>query len=87
MLECNDALVWQALYDKGVEIARDVDVEPAMPRQYGRLRNRPNAPGDTPLWYWKANMFLPFADHMLVELSDRLLQANGRFEGTALVAK
>ena len=36
--ECNDALVWQALYDKAVEIARDVDVEPAMPRQNGRQR-------------------------------------------------
>jgi len=32
-------------------------------------------------------MFLPFVDHMLVELSDQPLQANGRFKAQHLMPR
>ena len=78
-------MVWQALYDKAVMIARDVGIEPSMPRQYGRQRNRPNAPAATPFQFWKTNMYLPFVDHLLVELDARLLQGHGRFKAQYLL--
>ncbi|WAR08074.1 P52K-like protein, partial [Mya arenaria] len=73
--ERNDDEVWNSLFQKAVDIASDVDVIPA--RRYGRQQNRPNAPGNTSE-FWKRNMYLPFVDHLLVELETRLMQDHGR---------
>ncbi|XP_053398293.1 zinc finger MYM-type protein 1-like [Mercenaria mercenaria] len=75
---CED--VWDTLYDKAVMIAADVGVEPSMARNVGRQQNRANAPAQTISAFWKVNMYLPFLDHMLTELNDRLMQANDRFK-------
>lgn len=76
--ERNDPLVWQALFEKAVEMTSSVDVEPTFPRT-GRQQNRPNAPAATAFDYWRVNMYLPFADHLLAELQQRLLQGNERY--------
>ncbi|WAR26121.1 LOW QUALITY PROTEIN: P52K-like protein [Mya arenaria] len=76
--ERNDDEVWISLFQKAVDIAGDVNVIPAAPRRYGRQQNRPNAPGNTSE-FWKRNMYLPFVDHLLVELEKRLMQGHGRF--------
>ncbi|WAR26177.1 LOW QUALITY PROTEIN: P52K-like protein [Mya arenaria] len=76
--ERNDDEVWISLFQKAVDIAGDVNVIPAAPRRYGRQQNRPNAPGNTSE-FWKRNMYLPFVDHLLVELETRLMQGHGRF--------
>ncbi|WAQ95792.1 P52K-like protein [Mya arenaria] len=76
--ERNDDEVWNSLFQKAVDIAGDVEVIPAAPRRYGRQLNRPNAPGNTSE-FWKRNMYLPFVDHLLVELETRLMQGHGRF--------
>ncbi|WAR26844.1 P52K-like protein, partial [Mya arenaria] len=76
--ERNDDEVWNSLFQKAVDIAGDVGVIPAAPRRYGRQQNRPNAPGNTSE-FWKRNMYLPFVDHLLVELETRLMQGHGRF--------
>ncbi|WAR23625.1 P52K-like protein [Mya arenaria] len=76
--ERNDNEVWNSLFQKAVEIAGDVEVIPAAPRRYGRQQNRPNAPGNTSE-FWKRNMYLPFVNHLLVELETRLMQGHGRF--------
>ena len=80
-----DELVWDALYDKSVELAHDVGVDPSMPRYYGRHRHMPNAHADTPSQYWKANMYLPFVDHLLSELDIRLLQGHARYKVQYLI--
>ncbi|XP_052818480.1 solute carrier family 22 member 7-like [Mya arenaria] len=76
LAERNDADVWDALYDKSVSTAHDVDVEPSVPRRFGRQVHRPHAPAETPSQNCKTNMYLPFVDHLLVDLDVRLLKGN-----------
>ncbi|XP_052809538.1 zinc finger MYM-type protein 1-like [Mya arenaria] len=83
--ERNYADVWDALYDKSVSTAHDVDVESSVPRRFGRQVHRPNAPAETPSQYWKTNMYLPFVDHLLVDLDARLLKGNGRYKAQYLL--
>jgi hypothetical protein len=80
-----DDLVWDALFEKAVNLAGDVGVDPSMPRHYGRHRNIPNAPADTPSQYWRTNMYLPFVDHLLAELDMRLLQGHARYTAQYLI--
>lgn len=77
--------MWEELYYKAVNIARTVGVEPSMPRNNGRQRNRPNVPANTPSEFWRLNMYLPFIDHLITDLSDRLLQANERYLAQKLI--
>lgn len=77
--ERNDPEVWNSLYDSAVELAATVNTEPSMPSYRGAQRNRPNAPAQTPSEYWKLNMYLPFFDHLITELSTRLLTAEPRY--------
>lgn len=83
--ERNDDSVWDALYEKALELATDVDVEPTMARNVGQQRNRANAPAQTVSQFWKVNMYLPFVDHLLTELEDRLLQSSDRFKAQWLI--
>ncbi|XP_053405138.1 zinc finger MYM-type protein 1-like [Mercenaria mercenaria] len=76
---------WAALYDKSVDLAKDVDVDPSMPRHVGRYIHMPNAPADTPSQYWKTNMYLPFMDSLLQELDSRLLQGHARYKVQFLI--
>jgi hypothetical protein len=59
-------------------MAYSVDVQPSLPRG-GRQKNRPNAPAQTPTEYWRINMYLPFVDHLVSEMENRLLQNNERY--------
>ena len=81
----NDERLWDELYDKSVELAASVDVNPSKPRTVGRQQHRGNAPSDTVSGYWRLNMFLPFMDHLASELSDRLLQAEDRLLAQYLI--
>lgn len=83
--ERNDPMVWDALYDKAVALAGDVGVVPEVPRYHGRQQNRPNAPAADPKTFWKTNMYLPFVDHLIVELTSRLVGANARFKAQYLL--
>ncbi|KAH3735944.1 hypothetical protein DPMN_042505 [Dreissena polymorpha] len=59
-------------------MASSVDYEPTFPRA-GRKQDRPNAPVATAFDYWRVKMYLPFADHLLAELQQRLSQGNERY--------
>ncbi|XP_052809464.1 52 kDa repressor of the inhibitor of the protein kinase-like [Mya arenaria] len=73
-----DPLVWHALFEKALGMASSIDVEPTFPR-VERQQNRPNAPAANAFDYWRVNMYLPFVDHLLTELQQRLLQRNERY--------
>ncbi|WAR25481.1 hypothetical protein MAR_011185, partial [Mya arenaria] len=77
--EGNEDEVWNSLFRRRWinKIAGDVDVIPAAPRGYGSQQSRSNAPGNT--CEEKRNMFLPFVEHLLVELETRLMQGLGGF--------
>ena len=85
--ERNDVMVWEALYAKAVEMAQSVDVQPGRPRGRNnqRQQHRPNVPAEYISDYWKRNMYIPFVDHLLVELSDRLIEDGERFNAQFLI--
>lgn len=83
--ERNDDMLWDHLYDKAVSLADDIGVEATVPRCHGRQANRPNAPAQTPSQFWRVNMYLPFVDHLIVELTNRLLNPHGRFTAQYLL--
>ena len=56
-----------------------------MPRISAIQRNRANVPAVTPQQYWYRALYLPLDDHLIQELSDRLLNHNERFLGQYLI--
>lgn len=78
--ERNDVLVWQALFEQATQMARSVGVEPTAPRGGRHQQHRPNVPAGDSSEYWRINMFLPFVDHLLTELDERLLQGHNRYK-------
>ena len=87
--ERGDDSVWDALFDKAEEIARDNNIDVSMPRVVAaqRQRHRVNVPADNPRDYWKRAMYLPFHDHLIVELTDRLISNHHRFFAQYLIPK
>ena len=85
--ERNDQTVWDALYDKSVDMANSVGVDPSRPRANNNLRqqHRQNVPAATVSEYWRRNLYLPFADHLIAELSDRLIEDGERFNAQYLI--
>ena len=69
--ERRDDAVWEAMYDKSVQIGRTHNVNPPVPRATAVQRHRCNAPAGTPSEYWRRNLYLPFIDHLITELTDR----------------
>lgn len=56
-----------------------------MPRVVGKQQHRCNAPANTPSEYWKRNLYLPFTDHLISELTDRLILNEPRFIAQYLI--
>ncbi|XP_033762649.1 zinc finger MYM-type protein 1-like [Pecten maximus] len=77
--------VWDALYQKAIDLASPHDVRPSRPRIGGRQEHRPNQPAETVSEYWKRALYIPFMDHLTMELQDRLLSANYRFLAQYLI--
>ncbi|XP_076076084.1 52 kDa repressor of the inhibitor of the protein kinase-like [Mytilus galloprovincialis] len=70
---------WDQLYNSAVTLADSVDVVPSMPRGATRQQHRVNVPAAGPKDYWKRVLFIPFIDHLLQELRDRLIKNEDRF--------
>lgn len=70
---------WDSIYDRAVAIGNSVEVVPAIPRGAARQQHRVNVPAANPSQYWKRALFLPFIDHLLQELRDRLIKNEDRF--------
>jgi len=83
--ERSDDSVWDAIYAKSVEIGTKHDVAATVPRVVARQRHRGNAPANTPSEYWKRNLYLPFVDHLITELTDRLVINEDRFSAQYLI--
>ena len=67
------------MYASAVEYAATIDVEPSSPRCANRQEHRANVPANAIDTYWKRSVSLPFYDHVLQELDDRLLGCSDRF--------
>ena len=84
-VERDDPSVWKELYERGKQLAADVDIEPRIPRTAGRQQHRVNIPAETPEMYWQRAVYFPLVDHLVQELTDRLLSQEDRFLGQYLV--
>ncbi|VDI06908.1 Hypothetical predicted protein [Mytilus galloprovincialis] len=81
----NSIEAWDELFEKAVQVADTVEEVPTMPRSAGRQRHRVNVPAETPSQYWKRAMFLPFLDHLIQELTRRLVSNEDRFSAQYLI--
>ena len=83
--ERNDDAVWEALMEKAIEIASDYGIDPSSPRTAGRQQHHNNVPADTPSAYWKRAMYLPFLDHLVTEINEKLVVPLPGFQAQLLV--
>ncbi|CAC5399410.1 unnamed protein product [Mytilus coruscus] len=81
----NSIEAWDELFEKAVQVADTVEEVLIMPRAAGRQRHRVNVPAETPSQYWKCAMFLPFLDHLIQELTRRLVSNEDRFSAQYLI--
>ncbi|VDI79241.1 Hypothetical predicted protein [Mytilus galloprovincialis] len=81
----NSIEAWDELFEKAVQVADTVEEVPTMPRAAGRQRHRVNVPAETPSQYWKRAMFLPFLDHLIQELTGRLVPNEDGFSAQYLI--
>lgn len=72
----NDDL-WESIFEEAVDMRV---------RNFARRQcHRGNVPGDNPSEYWKRNLYLPFVDHLVNELNDRLVQNKNQFSAQYLI--
>ena len=84
-VEREDPSVWKELYEQEKQLAADVDIEPRTPRTAGRQQHRVNIPAETSEMYWQRAVYFPLVNHLVQELTDRLLSQKNRFLGQHLV--
>ena len=56
------------VYKHAVRGARNVNVDPTLPRVAGRQIHRCNAPADNPEQYYQRNVAVPLINHIKAEL-------------------
>ena len=59
---------FQEIFEKAVNIAEEMNIEPAKPRTEGRQKNRANVPSDSIQKYYLGNMAISFLHHIVSEL-------------------
>ena len=59
--------------EKAIEIASDYSIDLSSPRTAGRQQHYQNIPADTPSAYWKRAIYLPFLDHLVTEINEKLM--------------
>jgi hypothetical protein len=58
---------------KACEIASEFEIQGSRPCVVGRQRNRANYPVEFPSDYWRIYLYLVFLDHLVEEISKRVL--------------
>ena len=59
------------VYKHAVRVARNVNVDPTMPRVAGRQIHRCNASADNPEQYYQRNVAVPLINHIKAELDEQ----------------
>ena len=56
-------------YEASIELGKDVDVEPAVPRIANRQQHRDNFPAAvTPVKYFQCSLCIPLMDHLITQM-------------------
>ncbi|XP_063416002.1 zinc finger MYM-type protein 1-like [Mytilus trossulus] len=77
--ERGDDTVWESLFARATDIAAEHDIQPSVPRVAGRQRHRANHPILEPSDYWRVSLYYVFLDHLVVEITKRLISNEERF--------
>lgn len=83
--ERGDQNVWAALFEKAEKIGEEFEIIPRIPRLAGRQRHRLNHPIHDPSEYWRVSLYLMFLDHLVTEISTRVIKNEGRFTAENLI--
>ena len=78
---------WDELFEKARKLADTIEEAPSIPIGATRQRHRVNVPAENPSQYWKRAMYLPFLDHLIQELTNRLVTNEDRFCVQYLIPK
>lgn len=81
----NEDVFVDAIWGNSVSLADQAEVEVRTPRVVGRQVHRANIPANTPQEYWRINLFVPFVDHLISELTDRLCTPLPRIQAQHLI--
>ncbi|XP_052778135.1 uncharacterized protein LOC128215492 [Mya arenaria] len=84
-IEQTKVVIRDALYQEAVTLADEFQIDPAVPRQAARQRNRANYDVQDPSRYWKVSVFYVFVDHLLQEMDTRILKNEERFQAQWLI--
>ena len=76
---------FQEIFEQAVNMAADMNIEPAKPHTAGRQKNRANAPSDSIQEYYLRNMAFPFLDHIVSELQGQFSMSVGALKLLGLV--
>ena len=71
--------------EKAIEIALDYGIDQSSPRTAGRQQYHNNVPADTPSTYRKRAMYLPFLDHLVTEINEKLVVPLPGFQAQLLI--
>ena len=55
-------------YEASVELGKDVDVVPAVPRITNKQQHRYNVPAVTPVKYFQRSLCIPLMDHLITQM-------------------
>lgn len=72
-MRLNSAQKFQSLFGEATKLSESIGEEIKMPRFTQRQQNRENFDCDSPEDYFRLSIFIPFIDHFIVQLEDRLL--------------
>ena len=82
-----DDNTYQKLWTSACQLGEVHDVVPSAPRIARRQQHRANTPAESPFEYWRLNVFLPFIDHLISQLVDRLLKPLPRMKAQLILPK
>ncbi|XP_071148256.1 zinc finger MYM-type protein 1-like [Mytilus edulis] len=83
--ERTDPNVWTALFEKAVKVGEEFEIPPSTPRRAGRQMHRQNHPINDPSEYWRVSLYLVFLDHLVTEITSRVIKNEGRFSAEYLI--
>ena len=69
---------WNELCQEACDLAATFDILPTAPRVAGRQMLGMDVPAPDSSLYWKRNLYLPFLDHLINEITVRVLNPKAR---------
>ncbi|XP_045204590.2 52 kDa repressor of the inhibitor of the protein kinase-like [Mercenaria mercenaria] len=83
--ERGDPLVFEGIFQTAVNIASQFQIDPSIPRQIQRQQHRANYDIADPEQYWRVALYNVFVDHLILEITNRVISNEDRFTAQLLI--